>query len=58
MIEIKGVFTDWKEVEPEKAREYVKLIRKGMINLSDAEKNEYINNKRLRGITVEELENV
>ncbi|NLN03864.1 MAG: hypothetical protein GX166_03455 [Clostridiaceae bacterium] len=46
MIEIKGVFSDWKEVEPEKAREYVKLIRKGMINLSDAEKNE------------EELENV
>lgn len=58
MIEIKGVFSDWKEVEPEKAREYVKLIRKGMINLSDAEKNEYINTKRLRGITVEELENV
>ena len=47
-----------KEVDPEKAREYVKLIRKGMINLSDAEKNEYINTKRLRGITVEELENV
>ena len=58
MIEIKGVFSDWKEVEAEKAREYVKLIRKGITNLSDAEKNKYINTKRLRGITVEELENV
>jgi len=54
--EIRGIFTDWKEVEPERAREYVKILKRGITNLNDTDKNKYINSKRLRGTTVEELE--
>ena len=55
-IEIRGMFTDWKEVNPERAREYVKILKRGITNLNDTDKNKYINSKRLRGTTVEELE--
>jgi len=55
-IEIRGMFTDWKEVNPEQAREYVKTLKRRITNLNDTEKNKYINSKRLRGATVEELE--
>lgn len=55
-IEIRGMFTDWKEVKPERAMEYVKILKRGITNLSDTDKNKYINSKRLRGTTVEELE--
>ena len=55
-IEIRGVFTDWKEVKPEQAREYVKILKSGITILNDTEKNKYINSERLRGTTVEELE--
>jgi intergrase/recombinase len=56
-IEIKGLFCDWVEVDAQQAREYVKIIKRGMTNLNDTDKNKYINSKRLKGITVEELEN-
>ena len=36
--------------------EYVKMLKRGITNLNDADKNKYINSERLRGITVEELE--
>jgi hypothetical protein len=55
-IEIRGILTDWKEVKPEQAMEYVKILKRGMTNLNDTEKNKYINSERLRGTTVEELE--
>jgi intergrase/recombinase len=55
-IEIRGMFTDWKEVTPKRAREYVKILKRGTTNLNDTDKNKYINSKRLRGTTVEELE--
>ena len=55
-IEIRGMFTSWKEVEPERAREYVKILKRGITNLNDTDKNKYINSKRLRGTTVKELE--
>lgn len=55
-IEIRGMFTDWKEVNPKQAREYVKMLKRGITNLNDTDKNKYINSKRLRGTTVEELE--
>ena len=55
-IEIRGLFSDWVEVNPQKAREYVKMLKRGITNLNDIDKNNYINSKRLRGITVEELE--
>lgn len=55
-IEIRGLFTDWTEVKLQQAGEYIKTIKRGMANLKDTDKNKYINSKRLRGITVEELE--
>lgn len=55
-IEIKGLFSDWIEVDPQQAREYVKMLKRGITNLNDIDKNKYINEKRLKGITVEELE--
>ena len=55
-IEIRGMFTDWIEVDPQQAREYVKILKRGITNLNDTDKNKYINSKRLRGTTVEELE--
>ena len=55
-IEIRGIFTGWKEVKPERAREDVKILKRGITNLNDTDKNKYINSKRLRGTTVEELE--
>lgn len=57
MIEIKSLFSEWHEVDVEKAISYVNTIKKGMINIKENEKNEYINKKRLRGTTVEELLN-
>ena len=54
-IEIKGLFSDWVEVDEQRAKKYVKMLKRGMTNLDDADKNEYINSKRLRGITVEAL---
>ena len=55
-IEIRGIYAGWEKVEPKRAWEYVKMLKRGMVNLSDAEKNKYINSERLRGTTVEELE--
>ena len=55
-IEIRGIFSEWTEVNLRQAREYIKIIKRGMTNLKDTDKNNYINAKRLRGITVEELE--
>lgn len=55
-IEIRGMFTDWKEVNLNQAWEYVKMLKRGITNLTDTDKNKYINSKRLRGTTVEELE--
>ena len=54
-IEIKGLFSDWTEVNPREALEYIKTLKRGMA-INDTNKNKYINSKRLRGITVEELE--
>jgi intergrase/recombinase len=55
-IQIKGLFSDWTEVNPKQAREYIETLKRGITNLNDTDKNKYINVKRLRGITVEELE--
>jgi len=54
-IEIKGLFSDWIEVDLQQARDYVKMLKRGITNLSDLDKNKYINEKRLKGITVEEI---
>ena len=57
-IEIKGLFSDWKEVNLKEAGEYIKTLKRGITNLSDTDKNKYINSRRLKGITVEELEKI
>ena len=55
-IEIKGLFSDWVEVDAQRAKEYVKMLKRGITGLNDLDKNKYINEKRLKGITVEGLE--
>ena len=55
MIQIKTFFIDWKEVTKEEAKRYIEKIAPMMIALTDQEKIDFINKKRLRGITYEEL---
>lgn len=54
MIEIRSFFGEWKEVTEERAMKFIKTLKSGMLT---SNKNEIINNRYLRGITVEELEN-
>lgn len=54
-IEIRGFFTDWHEVDEEKARKYVLGLMKMITALKKSEQIEFIETKRLRGITVEDL---
>ena len=54
MIEIRAFFGEWKEVTEEQALKFVKTMKSGMLV---SKKNEVINSRHLRGITVEELEN-
>jgi len=55
MIEIKTTFQDWKEVDAETARDFITSLKKRITNMPESKKNNYINENRLRGITVEEL---
>lgn len=65
-IEIKGIFSDWKEVTKEQAKEFIENVLSSGITCSDIKKCEsketaipklykYIERTHLRGITVEEL---
>ena len=55
MIEIKTFFTDWHEVSREKAEKYIRQVMRGAAALTDTEKVKLVEEKRLRGITVDEL---
>lgn len=55
MIEIRHFFTEWHEVSREKARKFISCIIPQMVALPHSEKIKFIENKRLRGITVAEL---
>lgn len=55
MIEIKSAFTDWHEVSREYAEAYIKQAMSGMTNLKEVDKVKFVEEKRLRGITVAEL---
>lgn len=55
MIEIKTFFKDWEEVSEEYARAYITCIMPKMTAMKEDEKIEWIESKRLRGITVKEL---
>ena len=55
-IEIKSPFGSWKIVSKEEAKRYIKFVYCNIISgINHKQKYEYINRKRLRGITAEEL---
>lgn len=55
MIEIKTLFNDWKPVCKERARIYVRFLLSNLQNIPEEQKEEYIESKHLRGITVKKL---
>ncbi len=55
MIEIRSFFQDWKEVSEEQAINYVLALRNSLPGIERDKRDDFINQKRLRGITVEEL---
>lgn len=58
MIEIKTLFDGWIPATKEKALDYAKFLYKSVMTMSDYKLVEYINTKKIRGIsfTKEELE--
>jgi len=54
MVEIKSFFSDWHFVEIEQARKFVITMLSGM-NCGREKGIAFINEKHLRGITVQEL---
>lgn len=55
-IEIKSLFTDWHEVSEEQARRYVRHLLRSLPMIAKDKKTEWIEQNRLRGITVNELQ--
>jgi len=56
MIEIKGFFSDWHEVDAETARRFVTTHMSGITTTSDPHRRAaMVDGKYLRGITVREL---
>lgn len=55
MIEIKGFFGDWQWVDVEKARSYVMWLKHNITAIPCGQRDAYINEKHLRGATVETL---
>lgn len=54
-IEIKSSFKDWHEVDKETAKQYVLHLMHHITNIPSKEKEEYIEQNKIRGITVKEL---
>lgn len=55
MIKIKAFFGDWKEVDEEQAKRFVKYLMEGIVISDINKKIEIIEGKHLQGITVREL---
>lgn len=55
MIEIKSFFQDWKEVDEKQAKIFIQHIKSGIHNIPENEKDEFIEKRYLRGISVKEL---
>ena len=55
MIEIKTMFSSWREVSVEQAREFVLNKMADITNIKDKDKPRFIEAHCLRGITVAEL---
>ena len=54
-IEIKSFFSDWRITTLDHAKKYSMSVFKGITAMSDTKKIEWINEKRLRGVTFQEL---
>lgn len=57
MVEIKSLFTDWHTVTKEQAKKYIQFVYNNITAMNEKQKIEYIEQKRLRGITYKELMN-
>lgn len=55
MIKIKSYFSGWREVDRKTATRFVQHLMAGIMTMTDAEKEAYINTHRLQGATVAEL---
>ena len=56
MIKIKAFFGNWKEVDKEQAKNFVKLFMASIVTTSDINKKiAMVEGKHLQGITVREL---
>lgn len=55
MVEIKRPITGWQEVSKDEAKRYVLFLLDHITAIPQNEKAAYINENRLRGITVQEL---
>lgn len=54
MIEVKATFSGWHKATREEAKRFVKHLKKA-ISIHPDKINQYINDNKLKGITVEEL---
>lgn len=54
-IEIKAIYGDWKRVGFKKAKEFVDFLLDNLTAIPKKEKIKYINENKIRGITVEKL---
>ena len=55
MIEVKATFSGWHKVTRDEAKRFVKHLKKGIMAIHPDKINQYINDNKLKGITVEEL---
>ena len=54
-IQVKTYFSSWKDVTYEQAKNCIKNFMSGISTKSEQEKIDYINTKKLKGITVNEV---
>lgn len=58
MIEIKTHFTPWHKVELKIAQRYISYLMRHITNIPITKRKRYIEDKHLRGIAVDELQNL
>ena len=54
-IQIKPVISDWKKVDRQQAKKFVEFLINNITAMKSNDAIKYINEERIRGITVEEL---
>lgn len=58
MIEIRSHFTSWHNVDVTIARKYVNYLMSHITNIPLSERKQYIEVNYLKGVTVDELQNL